>query len=181
VPLLSTWLRALWFVARRLRPVPPTVITVLGVVLAVDAVLLAGRHPGWAAGAVVLSAVSDGLDGAVAVVADRATRSGAVADGIADRVADLAFAAVLWRLGVPWPLALGCGALAVGVDGLRRLRRVPDRITVGERPSWTICAALAGVCAAVTDAHWPIVVCAGVWALLGVLALGQLAGARPVR
>jgi len=175
VPLLLPWLRLLWWLARRVRSVPPTAITALGVVLAVDAAFLAADHPGWAALAVVLAALCDGLDGAVAVIADRATRSGAVADAIADRLADLAFAAVLWRAGAPLGLAAVCGALAVGVDVLRRLRHVPARITVGERPSWTACAALAGVSAAVTSETWPVLTCAGVWCGLGVVALTQAA------
>jgi len=174
-PFLLPWLRLLWWLAGPLRGVPPTAITALGVVLAVDAALLAADHPGWAAVAVVLAGLCDGLDGAVAVVADRATRLGAVADAIADRLADLAFAAVLWRAGAPLGLAAVCGALAVGVDGLRRWRHVPARITVGERPSWTICAALAGGSAAVTSAGWPVPTCAAVWCGLGVVALAQAA------
>jgi CDP-diacylglycerol--glycerol-3-phosphate 3-phosphatidyltransferase len=175
VPLLMPWLRLLWRVARAVRLVPPTAITVLGGLLALDAVLLAGSLPGAAAGAVVLAALCDGLDGAVAVVAGRATHFGAVADAVCDRVADAAFAAVLWRCGAPWPLALVCAGLALGVDGLRRLRRIPGRITVGERPTWTVCAALAGLSAAGTSADWPVVVCAGVWAAAGVIALAQIA------
>ena len=175
VPLLLPWLRLLWWLARPLRGVPPTAITVLGAVLAVDAAVLAANHPGWAALAVVLAALCDGLDGAVAVVAGRATRSGAVADALADRLADLAFAAVLWRAGAPLGLAAVCGALAVGIDLVRRLRHVPTRITVGERPSWTLCAALAGISAAASSAQWPVLTCAGVWCGLGVVALTQAA------
>lgn len=179
MPLLLPWLRLLWWLARPLRAVPPTAITALGVLLAVDAALLAAGHPGWAAAAVVLAALCDGLDGAVAVVAGRATRSGAVADAVADRLADLAFAAVLWRAGAPFGLAAVCGGLAVAVDLLRRVRHVPTRITVGERPSWTICAALAAISAAVSTADWPVPTCAGVWCGLGLLALAQAALASP--
>jgi hypothetical protein len=68
-----------------------------------------------------------------------------------------------------------CGLLALAVDGLRRVRRVPDRITVGERPTWTVCAALAAVSAASTSADWPVAICAGVWAAAGVIALVQIA------
>ena len=175
VPLLLPWLRLMWRLARPLRGVPPTAITALGVVLAADAAFLAADHPGWAALAVLLAALCDGLDGAVAVVGGRATRLGALADAVADRLADLAFAAVLWRVGAPAVLAAVCGGLAVAVDLVRRLRRVPDRITVGERPSWSICAGLAAVSAAVSDAGWPVLVCAGTWCGLGLLALAQAA------
>jgi CDP-diacylglycerol--glycerol-3-phosphate 3-phosphatidyltransferase len=174
VPLLMLWLRLMWWLARWLRAVPPTAITVLGALLALDAVLLAGSVPTAAAATVVLAALCDGLDGAVALLADRASEIGAVADAVADRIADAAFAAVLWRCGAPWPLAAACGLLALAVDGLRRLRRVPDRVTVGERPTWTVCAALAAASAAVTSADWPVLVCAGVWAAAGVLALVQI-------
>jgi CDP-diacylglycerol--glycerol-3-phosphate 3-phosphatidyltransferase len=185
VPLLLPWLRLMWWVARPLRGVPPTVITAAGVLLALDAVLLARSTPGVAAGAVVLAAVCDGLDGAVAVVADRPSALGAKADAVADRVADAAFAAVLWRCGAPWGLAFVCGVLAVGVDVLRRLRHRPDKITVGERPTWTVCAALAGCAAAVTAADWPVLVCAAVWVAAGVVAVVQIARpfqvSRPAR
>jgi CDP-diacylglycerol--glycerol-3-phosphate 3-phosphatidyltransferase len=179
VPLLLPWLRAMWFVARPLRRFPPLALTVLGVVLAGDAVLLARAAPAAAAGAVVLAAVCDGLDGAVAVLAERATTFGARADTVADRLADIAFAAVLWRCGAPWPLALACGALAVAVDGLRRVRAVPARITVAERPTWTICAVLACGSAAVTSASWPVLVCAAVWLAAGALGVLQVAATSP--
>jgi phosphatidylglycerophosphate synthase len=180
VPLLSAWLRLMWLLARRLTWIAPTALTVLGALLALDALLLAGSRPWWAAGAVLGAVVCDGLDGAVAVLAQRATRSGAVADAVADRISDLAFAAVLWRCGGPWPLAAVCGALAVAVDGVRRLRRVPDRITVAERPTWTVCAVLACGSAAVTAAQWPVLACASVWAAAGVVGLLQLSR-RPIR
>jgi CDP-diacylglycerol--glycerol-3-phosphate 3-phosphatidyltransferase len=174
VPLLLPWLRLMWLLARPLRLVPPVLITALGVLLALDAVLLAGSVPWAAAIAVLAAALCDGLDGAVAVVADRVTVAGARADAIADRIADAAFAAVLWRCGAPWGIAVGCGALALGVDGLRRARRVPARITVAERPTFTVCAAVAAASAAVTAATWPVVVCAAIWLLAGAIAVGQV-------
>ncbi len=146
----------------------------LGALLALDAVLLAAAHPWAAAIAVVAAVVCDGLDGAAAVLADRATRGGAIADVVADRVADLAFAAVVWRCGAPWWAASACGAVAVAVDGVRRLRRIPARITVAERPTWTVCTVLACGAATVTSAQWPVLVCAGVWVAAGVVGLLQV-------
>lgn len=174
VPLLMAWLRLMWLLARPVRLVPPTLITALGALLALDAVLFAGSLPWAAFGAVLAAALCDGLDGAVAVVADRASRAGAVADAVADRSSDVAFAAVLWRCGAPWELALACGAAAVGVDGLRRVLRRPARITVAERPTFTICAALAAAAAALSAASWPVVVCAVVWLVACGIALLQL-------
>lgn len=181
VPLLRGWLRLMWWLAApfaRVR-VPPMVLTMAGVVLAVDAALLAGAHPWAAAVAILASVVCDGLDGAVAVLAGRATRAGAVADAVADRICEVAFAVVLWRCGAPWWLALGAGFLALAVDGLRRGRRVPSRITVAERPTTTICTLLACASAAVTAADWPVDVCAGVWVAAGLVGLVQLTGPAP--
>jgi CDP-diacylglycerol--glycerol-3-phosphate 3-phosphatidyltransferase len=174
VPLLSPWLRLMWRLAGPLRRVPPTVLTGVGVVLALDAVLLARSVPLAAAAAVLAAVVCDGLDGAVAVVAGRASRAGALADAVADRVSDVAFAAVLWRCGVPGGVAIACAAVALAVDTLRRLRRVPERITVAERPTWTVCTVLACSSAAVTSAQWPVLVCAAVWLAAGAVGLAQL-------
>jgi CDP-diacylglycerol--glycerol-3-phosphate 3-phosphatidyltransferase len=155
--------------------VPPILLTALGALFALGAVLLAGSVP-WAAALAVLAAVAcDGLDGAVAVLGDRATRGGAVADAAADRIADLAFAAVLWRCGAPWWSAVVAGLLAVSVDAVRRIRRVLSRLTVAERPTWTICAVLAGASATTTTAQWPADVCAGVWIAAGVVGVVQVA------
>lgn len=176
VPLLSPWLRTMWWLVRPLAAVrvPPTLITALGVVLAVDGALLASGHPWAALVTVLLAALCDALDGAVAVVGDRATRAGAIADAVADRICDVLFAVVVWRCGAPWWAALGCGAVALGVDLLRRVRRVPARITVAERPSWTVCTVLACASSAVTSTAWPVDVCAGVWLGLGLVGLAHL-------
>lgn len=179
MPLLCGWLSFVWAVARPLVRVPPTAITVLGVVLAAAAVGLAGPVPWAAAVAVLLAALCDGLDGAVAVLADRATRHGALADAVADRLADVAFALVLWRCGAPLWLALAAAALAVGVDGQRRLARRPAVITVAERPSWTVCAVLACLASAMTSATWPVDVCAAVWVALALSGAAQLSRAAP--
>lgn len=180
VPLLEPWLRLMWRLARplvRLR-VPAWAVTGAGVLLAVDAVLFAGRLPGLALVLVLLSVVCDGVDGAVAVLSATASPFGSVADKAADRVADCAFAAVLWRCGAPWPLALAAGSLSLAHEALRQLlggARLA-RITVAERPTRAICAAAACGCAAVTPAGWPPAVCAAVWAGLAALGLAQLAG-----
>lgn len=179
IPFLRPWLRAMWWLARplvRLR-VPPVALTAVGVLLALDAVLLASRLPWLALVTVLLSACCDGLDGAVAVLGGTASRFGSVADKVADRVADCAFAAVLWRCGAPWQLALAAGALSLVHEGVRVVlggRRLA-RITVAERPSRVICTALACICAGISTADWPPTVCAAVWVGLAVIGLVQVA------
>ncbi|WP_375493738.1 CDP-alcohol phosphatidyltransferase family protein [uncultured Jatrophihabitans sp.] len=171
---MSGWLSLMWSGGRVLarHGVAPTAVTAAGVTSATLAVGVARSSPVAAGAAVLLAAVCDGLDGATAVVADRATRSGALADAVADRYCDATFAAVMWRCGVPPRLAAGCGALAWAVDGVRRVRRIPWRITVAERPTFTICALLA--CAADAAAPLPVLPCALVWAGLCGIGLGQL-------
>ena len=176
VPLVGGWLRGMWRLARPLAEagVPPTAVTVTGVVLAGGAVVCAPKHPGLAAVVVTAAALCDGLDGAVAVVGGRATESGRRADAVADRLCDVAFAAVLGRLDAPRWSAVSAAGLAVGVDTLRRVRRTPDRITVAERPTFAVCAVLAGLATALGRPRRAATLSAGVWIAAGVVGVGQL-------
>lgn len=176
-PLVRRWLALIWTVARPLAAarVPPTALTVAGVVLAVGAPVAAGQAPLLALVLVVAAAFADGLDGAVALLRGRASRAGALADTIADRVADTAFALAIWRAGAPLWLALLAAGLSIGLE-LTRHRptgRSPV-ITVAERPTRVSCAVLALVAAAVSDANWPATVCAAVWVAATIVAGGQL-------
>jgi CDP-diacylglycerol--glycerol-3-phosphate 3-phosphatidyltransferase len=177
VPFLRAWLRLMHTIARRLWFVPPSLISVLGVLFAIDALLLASSSPWFAFALVLLAALCDGLDGAVAVIADRATRAGAFVDKLADRIVDTAFALVIWRCGAPWWLAVCAALLSLLHEAIRELgggtRRV--RITVAERPTRVICAAVACVSAAVSSASWPPTVCAAVWVGLALIGLVQVA------
>jgi CDP-diacylglycerol--glycerol-3-phosphate 3-phosphatidyltransferase len=177
VPFLRAWLRVVYGVARPLRAVPPMAFTVLGAVLAVDALLLASTQPWVALVLVLVSAACDALDGAVAVIAQRASAAGAVADKVADRVADTAFALVMWRCGAPLWLAACAAVLSLLHEAIREIRggRLRSRVTVAERPTRVICAALACLCAGVSSAAWPPTVCAAVWVALAVVGLAQLA------
>jgi phosphatidylglycerophosphate synthase len=176
MPLLGRWLRCMWAGGRLLARagVPPTAVTMTGVACAAGAVALSGTRPAAAGGAVVVTALCDGLDGATAVAGGRATRSGAVADAIADRMCDGAFAAVLWRRGVPGWAAATAAAFAWGVDTLRRVRRVPAKVTVAERPTFTICAALACASASFARGRWPARLSAAVWIVAGAVGTAQL-------
>ncbi len=182
VPLLGRWLRVMWRLSRplvRLR-VPPLAITFLGAVLAVDAMLLAARHPWVALGLVLLSALCDGLDGAVAMLARRASTFGSAADKAADRVADVSFALVLWQSGAPLWLALVAGSMSLLHELVRTVRGgvLVSRLTVAERPTRVVCASVACASSGVSAAAWPPTVCAAVWVGLALLGLLQLALAR---
>lgn len=176
--LVHGWLVAVHALAAplaRLR-VPPDAVTVLGLLVAAAAPVLAAR--GWAAAAaavVALSALVDSLDGAVAVLSGRTSRWGAVLDGIADRISDAAFVGVLWALGAPaWPCAL-----AVALGWLQEYARARAGaagmtdvgvLTVNERPSRVVVVAMFSLAVAIgPDGPWPTI---GAWALVGLGAVG---------
>jgi hypothetical protein len=91
-------------------------------------------------------------------------------DHVADRVADTAFALVMWRCGAPLWLAL----VAAGLSLVQELARRRVVITVAERPTRVICAVLACAAAAVSAASWPPTVCAAVWVAATAVALAQM-------
>lgn len=111
------WLRLSYLLGRaggRLG-VRPLAVTLAGLGASLAAPLVAARHPGGALVAallVLLAAAADSVDGALALVTGQATRLGYVHDALADRVAELCWAAAFFVLGVPWPVC--AAAVAVG-------------------------------------------------------------------
>ena len=182
--LLSGWLRLVWRAARPIAGlgIPADAITALGALLAVLGAL-ATFPTGWpwllaALAALCLSALADGLDGAVAIIRAQARARGALADRVADRVSDTAWAAMLWGCGAPWWAATGIAAASAGQEMLRHRMgpRAAGLITVAERPTRFICAAL-GISSALVAPHaqWTASVCAAVWAATTGVAIVQLA------
>ncbi|WP_166660047.1 CDP-alcohol phosphatidyltransferase family protein [Actinomycetospora succinea] len=185
-PSTMLWLR----IAHRLgaplarRGVPPTRVTLLGgvVAVAVGAVAaLGGRWPVLAAALVVVLALLDGVDGAVAELTDSATGWGRVVDQLVDRVGDLSMVAGLWALGAPGPLcavaavltvldeAIRGGAAAEGVGGV-------GLVSFPERPARLVIGGVALLGAGVVPsvAGTTVTVAAGLWTLLAVVATVQL-------
>lgn len=135
------WLTLVEAVARPLaaKGVPATAVTLAGVVSGVAAAGAAGRRPLAAAGALALSALADGVDGSVAVLAGSASAWGSVVDSMADRVADAAALVALTRLGAPSRLATSAGAAVVALEYARARAGAAGFtdigvVTVGERP-----------------------------------------------
>jgi phosphatidylglycerophosphate synthase len=146
VPLLRAWLRFLHGLATplvRLR-VPPDVLTAAGVVISVAVPLLAVH--GWyvaAAASVIISAVLDGLDGAVAVRRGRVSVHGRALDSWADRVSELAWWVALVAAAGVWPWqAVVFGLLGLGMETWRAASGRYGVITVWERPSRAVLAAV---------------------------------------
>ena len=180
------WLRVAHFFGAPLarRGVPPTRVTLVGGVgaVAVGAVAaLGGRWPLLAAVLVVVVAVLDGVDGAVAELTDAATAWGRVVDQLVDRVGDLSMVAGLWALGAPGPLcsvaavltvldeSIRGGAAAEGVGGV-------GLVSFPERPARLVIGGVALFAAGVVPDVAPttVTVAAAIWTLLAVVATVQL-------
>jgi len=171
--LVRNWLRAMTWMARPMvaRGVPADAVTAAGVAAAVVAARSA-RRP--AAALVLLSAVLDGLDGAVARQRGSTGARGVVVDRAADRVADVLFPVALRRAGCPRRLAVAAGAASVAFEALRDARRAAGRhdigaVTVAERPFRVVAVSVGLVTSPVAGAV-TIVVMSGVgaWQLVVV-------------
>jgi CDP-diacylglycerol--glycerol-3-phosphate 3-phosphatidyltransferase len=160
------------------RRVAPSAVTTagLGLCWCVPLVVLSGRV-GVALGAVVvlLAALADGLDGAVAVVSGRASRLGYVYDSVADRLGEAAWLLAFWLAGAPGWLVVAAG----GVSWLQEYARARATaagmseigvVTVSERPT-RVLVAIFGLLAAAA-APIAINVAAAVW--LGLAAVGAV-------
>jgi CDP-diacylglycerol--glycerol-3-phosphate 3-phosphatidyltransferase len=185
------WLSVVYVAARPVARlgVAPSVVTVLGVVVAAGVVPLAmagGRWPLLVALVVLLSGLLDGVDGAVALINARSSAWGAVLDAVADRCSDLAYVVGLLALsgwGPAWVrwLAAACGALTLLHEYLRA-RAVQAGlddvgvVTVAERPTRVVvtlmCCLAAGIYPAAAD-RWGEVALAA-WAATGVVGTVQL-------
>ncbi|MEV6844500.1 CDP-alcohol phosphatidyltransferase family protein [Actinoplanes sp. NPDC051411] len=160
------------------RRVGPTVVTMAGLVLCV-LVPFAGLIPG--AALVLLGALADTLDGAVAVLTGRATRLGYVLDSVADRIGEAAWLAAFWVGGAQGWVVVAAGA-ASWLHEYARARATAagmteiGAVTVGERPT-RVLIALFGLLAAGVSGHAPLAltVAAAVWLALAVIGLAQLA------
>lgn len=178
-PLVRTWLGAVYTLARPLAAarVPPDLLSLVGVLVAVLVVPVAaagGRWPLLAALLVVVSGLTDSLDGAVAELTSRTTRWGYVLDSALDRVADAAYVGALYVLGAPGGPAVLAAALAWMQEYLRARAGAAGMtqvgvVTVSERPTRVIGAAMFLLGAGIFPSAAPL------WATGGV-ALGVLAG-----
>jgi phosphatidylglycerophosphate synthase len=194
------WLRLGYAVARPLAVagLPPAAVTVAGLVLCalVPVAAAAGLAPAGAL-LVLVAAVADTADGAVAVLGGRVSRLGYLYDSVADRLGEACWLAALWLLGVPGGLVLATGLL-VFLHEYVRARAVAagmaevGAVTVAERPTRVIVMVVALVWVAVAGAVAPAgTVAAGplelsgpgaagaavatlVWLLLALVGLAQL-------
>jgi CDP-diacylglycerol--glycerol-3-phosphate 3-phosphatidyltransferase len=182
-PVVRGWVRTAYRTGCLLAAwrVGPMSVTTAGLIvgLAVPAVVPFGRGGVLlAALLVLLAAVFDGLDGAVAVVSGRASRLGYVYDSVADRLGEMAWLLALWLVGAPGWLVVAAGAAgflqeyararatAAGMTGI-------GVVTVAERPTRVLLAVAGlGIGALVTSLA---TVAAAAWFALALVGLAQLA------
>ena len=142
VPFVRGWLLVVNLACRPLVAlrVPPDAVTAagLGFSLAVPVLAATGRL-GWAVGAVLVSVLLDGLDGAVALQTHRVSTYGRALDSACDRVSELAWwVALVLGAGMPWWAAVVLAVLTLVPEGWRARTGRLGAITVWERPTRTI-------------------------------------------
>lgn len=187
------WLFLAYFVARPLarRSISPNAVTVAGLALSAAVPFVAGLGSGWAlagAGLVVVSALADTVDGALAVTSQRTSRLGQVYDSVADRLAEVAWLVALHLLGGPAWLVVAGGAVAWLHEYVRARATVAGLdeigvVTLSERPTRIILALFtllgAGVASLLAERWTGTVVTVGAacWLALGAVGFVQLARA----
>ncbi|MCO8276095.1 CDP-alcohol phosphatidyltransferase family protein [Actinoplanes sp. TRM 88003] len=167
-----------WLARRRVGPMSVTTAGLL-ICLAVPASVAALDRVGLflAAVVVLVAALADGLDGAVAVITDRATRLGYVYDSVADRLGEAAWLVAFWLAGAPGWLVVTAGA-ASWLQEYARARATAAGmseigvVTVAERPT-RVLVAIFGLLAAFAWAPL-ITAAAAVWLALALVAGTQL-------
>lgn len=184
----SIWVRA-WLagVYRLARPlartgVAPDVLTAWTLWLSAAALTAAAAGGGWVMAAgwlVVGGGIGDSLDGAVAVLTDRATRWGYVLDSVVDRINDVMYVAAVVVAGAPVWLGVVC---AVSLFTLEYLRARGGNagageigtITVGERPNRVALCAVGLYFGGAFEALPVATAALALLAVLTLVGLGQL-------
>lgn len=187
-PLVRGWLRVAYGIGRvlaRIR-VSARAVTGFGLLLNLGAPVAAALLGPWpAAGLVFAAAMVDTVDGAVALLTDRATRLGRVYDALVHRLAEVAWLGAFWVLGAPGWLVVVCGAVAWLHEYIRARTAavglpVIGAMTVGERSmrvSTTIGGlAVAGLAGQVSTSlqAGTVTIAAVVWIFLGLFGFIEM-------
>ncbi len=170
----------------------PGAVTLGGILLGLAVPLVAlgaGDSPRLAlvcSALIVVSGLADNLDGAVAVLTDRASRTGFVLDSVADRIADVGYLVALWLVGAPG-LLVTAGGLATFLQEYTRARGAAAGmseigvVSIAERPTRIIVAAAFLLGAGLYPDSAPGWATAGAAAWLAVHVVGFVQVALAVR
>ncbi|NMO53127.1 CDP-alcohol phosphatidyltransferase family protein [Actinoplanes sp. TBRC 11911] len=181
-PPVRVWVHTAYGMGNRLVAwrVGPSAVTTAGLIVSVLVpVAVLGSRWGLLLGVllVLVAAVADGLDGAVAVISGRVSRFGYVYDSVADRVAELAWLVAFWLAGVPGWLVVAAGAVSWLQEYARARATAAGMteigvVTVAERPT-RVLASLFGLLSGFF-VTWGLGLAVAIWALLGLVGLGQI-------
>lgn len=182
-PVVRGWVRTAYTIGSflaRLR-VGPSAVTTAGLLLCFCVPLLAtlGRWGLVAAAVVVLlSALADALDGAVAVITGKASRLGYVYDSVADRLGEAAWLLAFWLAGAPGPVVVAAGATSWLHEYARARATAAGMneigvVTIAERPTRVILAIFGLLLGAGHTAATTVVTVA--WIAVTVIGSAQLA------
>jgi hypothetical protein len=193
------WLRLGYRIALLLAAlrVPPAAVMVAGLALALGVPLVAGQGPlGPLAGAglVLLSSFAGVVGRAVRVLTGRTDPGTAIGESVTARLADVAWLAGFWALGVPGLLLVACGglsglyeyvrtqALAAGMSPIETQTLAEHSMRVSVTVVGLALAGLVGLTGRPIGSGL-LTIAALVWLLLTTHGLAQLTGAlrRSVR
>jgi phosphatidylglycerophosphate synthase len=181
--LVRGWVRIAYRVGSWLsrRGIGPMAVTTAGLFVGLTVPVAAGTLGRWgaflAAMLVLVAALADGLDGAVAVITGRTTGLGYVYDSVADRMGEAAWLTAFWLAGAPAWLVVAAG----GVSWLQEYGRARATaagmseigvVTVAERPTRVLVAIFGLLAAAAVPAA--ITVATAVWLALALAGGVQL-------
>jgi phosphatidylglycerophosphate synthase len=187
---VERWLRLGYQIAKvgaRLR-VKPGAVTALGLIACLLVPIVVAQGPWWAllaAGLVMVGAVTDTVDGALAVLTTHATRLGYVYDSIVDRIGEACWLLAMWRLGAHGWIVVLAGALSWLHEYARARGNAAGMTeigaaTLGERPTRVVLAVIAfGLAGLLGFVHADlpsgvVTFVAAVWVVLSVIGFGQL-------
>ena len=177
--IVKWWLSISFAISRRLAWISPTLITC-------SALVYAGLFLYWvpeppAILFLVLTLAIDGIDGTVAILAERVSKNGAILDAFIDRLVESAWAYGLFLMGAPWELVLTAW-LAAFVQEYMRARAAGlgqsevGIVTIAERPvrATLIFIALVANWVGIAEQSQIAFVGAGAWAAMQVFAFVTL-------
>ncbi|MEU4236653.1 CDP-alcohol phosphatidyltransferase family protein [Actinoplanes sp. NPDC026619] len=181
-PLVRGWVLTAYTIGSFLgrKRIGPSAVTTAGLILCfcVPLAVSLGRW-GLLAGAVLvlLAALADSLDGAVAVITGTASRLGFVYDSVADRLGEAAWLLAFWLAGVPGPLVVAAGAVSWLQEYARARAATAGMteigvVTVAERPTRVLVAIFGLLLGALSG--WLAGLAMIVWIALAITGLVQL-------
>ena len=162
----------------------PNTVTTAGLLLSAGVALSAWSGKAWpllGALLILVSALADTADGALALITGKASRLGSVYDSAADRLSEACWALALVLLGAPVWVAVAAGGVGWLHEYVRARATVAGMtdvgaVTIGERPTRIIVVFFTLAFAGTGKATATVAtVGSAVWAVLGMAALVQLA------